>query len=192
MDALATTRRLAAVAALALGLTAAGCGSSDPSAAPQPAAAGQAAAEPVKWAGTFCAGLGEVIRSAEEMGSAPSDPQAHKESLLAFADSLQQSLDGTAAKLERLGAPSVAGGVETQQIVLDFFTAASEATASQREKLVALDPSASDFDERLGEIVSSGATSKLSGRMSEVTGKPELAPAFRAAPECQQMAAEPR
>lgn len=190
MDALARTRRLAAVAALALGLTAAGCGSSDPSAADaQPVAADQTVTEPVKWAGTFCAGLGEVIRSAETMDTAPSDSQAHKDALLAFADSLQQSLDGTAAKLERLGAPDVPGGVETQQIVLDFFGAATEATASQREKLVALDPSASDFDERLGEIAGSGATSELSARMSDVTGKPELAPAFRDAPECQQMAA---
>jgi hypothetical protein len=193
VDAFAPTRHLAAVAALALGLTVASCGSPDDStAAAQPVAEGQTAAEPVRWAGTFCGGLGEVIRSAEAMGDAPSDPQDRKDSLLDFADSLQQSLDSTAAKLGRLGAPDVPGGAQTQRIVLDFFTAASEATATQREQLVALNPEASDFEQRLGEIVSSGAVSELGGRMAEVTGKPELAPAYRDAPECQQMAAAPR
>ncbi len=193
MDAFAPTRRVAAVAALALGLTAAGCGAQEPSTRDAHTVAdGQVAAEPVQWAGTFCGGLGEVLRSAEAMDTAPSDPQAQKNSLLDFADSLQESLDSTAAELDRLGAPDVTGGAQTQQIVLDFFAAASETTATQRERLEALDPQAPDFEQRLGEIVSSGASSELTDRMAEVTGNPELAPAFRDAPECQQMATAPR
>ncbi|MPZ64567.1 MAG: hypothetical protein GEU83_03285 [Pseudonocardiaceae bacterium] len=192
MDAFARSRGFAA-AALVLGLTAAGCGTQDDSAeGAQPVADGQAVAEPVRWTGAFCGGLGEVIRSAEAMDATPSDPQAQQDSLLAFADSLQQSLDATTAELDGLGAPDVTGGAETQQIVLDFFTAASEATATQREQLVALDPDAPDFEQRLGEIAGEGAESELSGGMAEVTGNPELATAFRDAPECQQMSAPPR
>lgn len=192
MDAFAPSRRVAAAAAVVLGLTAAGCGTQDGSTeGAQPVAGGQAAADPVRWTGAFCGGLGDVIRSAEAMGT-PSEPQAQQDSLLAFADSMQQSLDATAAKLDRLGAPDVTGGAKTQQIVLDFFTAASEATATQRERLVALDPEAPDFEQRLGEIAGEGAASEISGGMAEVTGNPELVPAFRDAPECQQMSAAPR
>ncbi len=187
MDAFTTARHLTAAAALALGLTVAGCGSQDQAA--KPVADGRPAAEPVAWAGAVCGGLGEVISSAAELGAAPSDPQAHKEALLAFADSLRASLDATVGELEQLGAPDVPDGAQTQQIVLDFFGSAAEATATQREKLAALDPEAADFEQRLGEIVASGATSELDGRMSEVTSKPELASAFQQAPECRQMAA---
>lgn len=192
MDAFTAARHLATVAALALGLTVAGCGSPERAADTQPVVDGQAAAEPTKWAGTFCAGLGEVIRSADAMGQMPSDSQARKDALLAFADSLQGSLDATAARLERLGAPEVSGGARTQQIVLDFFDAASEATATQRERLVALDPQAADFEQRLAAIVKAGAASELNGRMADVTSKPELGPAFQQAPECQQMATQAR
>ncbi|MQA14388.1 MAG: hypothetical protein GEV09_09495 [Pseudonocardiaceae bacterium] len=194
MHASARRRHLPAVAAFALALAAAGCGSQseDPSADAEPVAAGKPVAEPVQWAGTFCGGLGEVVRSAQAIGAPPSDPQAHKAALLDVADSLQQSLDATASKLSQLGAPDVPDGARTQQIVLDFFGAASDATAAQREQLAALDPQGSDFDERLGAIVSDGAAGELDSRMAEVTSKPELAPAFRSAPECRQMAGAPR
>ncbi|MGH3980404.1 MAG: hypothetical protein ACRDRZ_15590 [Pseudonocardiaceae bacterium] len=176
--------------AASLGLAAAGCGSGGESQGPEEGRpASQGPSDPVRWAGTFCGGLNEVITSAAGVAQLPAEPAARKDALLAFTDSARQSMDATAGKLERLGAPGVPDGPQTQQVVLGFFSRASDATAAQRERLAALDPRAADFDQQLATVVSSSTVGQLTGQVTQVTAKPELAPAFRNAPECQQLGA---
>ncbi|MBV8995338.1 MAG: hypothetical protein JO287_16945 [Pseudonocardiales bacterium] len=171
-------------ASVLLTLALAGCGSNDTK---SPPAAAQGA-DPVAWTGTFCGGLGDVISGVAAIATSDPTPQGHKNVLLEFSDIAQRAFTNTAQKLEKLGPPRVADGKHVQDTAVGFFTTAAGTIGDQRAKLAALDAQDPDFVNKASHLAGpdlSGASAQMQG----LTSNPQLAPAFRTAPECKQLAA---
>lgn len=164
-------RAFLTVLALAVGPALAACGE-DPS------------ADPVVWAGTFCGGLNQVISSAQ-VTPRTADPAGQQEAMLRMAESVQESLDTAADQLAELGPPAIPEGARTQEVVLEFFTSAAQATGDQRDRLADLDPAAPDFAQQLSTLGQPGSLRELSEQVQQVTSEPDLASAFREASQCR-------
>ncbi|MGH8966346.1 MAG: hypothetical protein ACRDXB_13605, partial [Actinomycetes bacterium] len=109
-----SSRRPFFVVILALVLALAGCGTGDANGGAKDSGDAKAVppkgAEPVAWVGAFCSGLSEVVAGAAALGKAEATPQGQKDGLLAFADSSQRAMSGTARKLEQVGPPGITDG----------------------------------------------------------------------------------
>ncbi|MGA9692635.1 MAG: hypothetical protein WBR33_14610 [Pseudonocardiaceae bacterium] len=175
-----------AAAVLALGLALTGCGGSA-NVAPNPPAA-SAGSEPVAWAGAFCGGLGDVIGGVSAISNAQPTPEGQKDGLLKFSDIAQRAFASTAQKLQQLGPPKITDGKQVQDTAVGFFSNASQTVGVQRTKLAGLDPNDPDFVNKAGHLAGPdlGAAST---QMQQLTSNKELAPAFRTAPQCQQLSA---
>jgi hypothetical protein len=176
----------AAAALLALGLTLTGCGGSA-DVKPKPPAAPQSS-DPVAWAGAFCGGLGDVISGVSSIAKSPPTPQGQKDGLLEFSDVAQRAFASTAQKLQQLGPPRITNGTQVQNTAVGFFANASQTVGAQRTKLAALDPNDPNFVQNASHLAGPdlGAAST---QMQQLTSNKELAPAFRGAPQCQQLSA---
>lgn len=157
---------------LALGMALAGCGGSQ--------------SEPAAWVGTFCGGIGDVLTSASTLRASSPDPQAQKETLLRFADSARQAMGDTAAKLGDLGPPEIPDGQQVHDTAVNFFSSSAESIGNQRAELEKLDAAAPDFREKMGQIARPDLQEAGEQATALITN-PNLAPAFRNAPECQQL-----
>ncbi|MBA2473651.1 MAG: hypothetical protein H0V41_15985 [Pseudonocardiales bacterium] len=173
-----------AAAVLALGLALTGCGGST-DVAPKPPAA-PPGSDPVAWAGAFCGGLGEVIGGVSAMVKAQPSPQGQKDGLLEFSDIAQRAFASTAQKLQQLGPPRITDGKQVQDTAVGFFSNASQTVGIQRTKLAGLDANDPDFVNKASHLAGPdlGAAST---QMHQLTSNKELAPAFRTAPQCQQL-----
>ena len=176
--------RAGVAASVLLTLALAGCGSND---AKSPPAAAQGS-DPVAWTGAFCGGLGDVISGVSAIAKSDTTPQGQKAGLLEFSDIAQHAFTNTAQKLEKLGPPRVTDGKHVQDTAVGFFTTAAGTVGDQRAKLAALDAQDPDFVNKASHLAGpdlSGASAQMQG----LTSNPQLAPAFRTAPECKQLAA---
>lgn len=165
-------------------LALAGCGSGSGNAKP----AAPQGSDPVAWTGAFCGGLGEVISGVSAIAKADTSPQGQKDGLLEFSDIAQRAFTNTAQKLEKLGPPRVNDGKQVQATAVGFFTSAAGTVGEQRAKLAALDAKDPEFVTKASHLAGpdlSGASAQMQG----LTSNPQLAPAFRSAPECKQLAA---
>jgi hypothetical protein len=174
-------------ASVLLTLALAGCGSSSGDTKSPPAAA--QGSDPVAWTGAFCGGLGDVISGVSAIAKSDNTtPQGQKAGLLEFSDIAQRAFTNTAQKLEKLGPPRVTDGKHVQDTAVGFFTTAAGTVGDQRAKLAALDAQDPDFVNKASHLAGpdlSGASAQMQG----LTSNPQLAPAFRTAPECKQLAA---
>lgn len=175
---------------LSLGLTLAGCGSdaSPSDASPQPGVPAKGA-DPVAWTGAFCGGLSDVIGGVSAIGKSGATPQGQKDGLLEFSDIAQRAFTNTAQKLEQLGPPKINDGTRLQDTAVGFFRTAAGTVGDQRAKLAALDAQDPEFVQKAAQLAGpdlSGASAQMQG----LTSNQELAPAFRAAPECQRLTAD--
>jgi len=167
-------------------LALAGCGSGSGDA--KPAAAASQGSDPVAWTGAFCGGLGDVISGVSAIAKSDTSPQGQKNGLLEFSDIAQRAFTNTAQKLEKLGPPRITDGKQVQATAVSFFTTAAGTVGEQRAKLAALDAKDPGFVDKASHLAGpdlSGASTQMQG----LTSNPQLAPAFRTAPECKQLAA---
>lgn len=177
-------RRVGVAAVLALGIALTGCGGSA-DVKPKPPAA-PPGSDPVAWAGAFCGGLGEVIGGVSAIANSPQTPQGQKDGLLQFSDIAQRAFASTAQKLQQLGPPRITNGKQVQDTAVGFFANASTTVGAQRTKLAGLDANDPDFVKKASQLAGPdlGAAST---QMQQLTSNKELAPAFRTAPQCQQL-----
>ncbi len=175
---------------LSLGLALAGCGSdSSSSDAPAPPGVPQKGSDPVAWTGAFCGGLSDVIGGVSAIAKSQATPQGQKDGLLEFSDIAQRAFANTAQKLEQLGPPRITDGTRLQDTAVGFFRTAAGTVGDQRAKLAALDAADPEFVQKASTLAGpdlSGASAQMQG----LTSNQELAPAFRAAPECQRLTAD--
>jgi phage baseplate assembly protein gpV len=180
---MALSRHGSGVIVVALTLALSGCGSTDGK--PTPAAAPQGA-DPVVWAGTFCSGLGDVITGVSAMAKAQPTPQGQKDGLLQFSDTVQRAFAHTAHQLQVLGAPRVTDSKRIQDTAVNFFITAAQTVGDQRTRFAALDAKDPDFVQKASHLAGPDL-SAASTQIRELTNNKELAPAFAAAPACQQL-----
>ena len=173
-----------AAAVVALGLALTGC-SGSANVAPKPPAAPQGS-DPVAWAGTFCGGLSEVIGGVSAMAKAQPTPQGQKDGLLEFSDIAQRAFASTAQKLQQLGSPRITNGQQVQDTAVSFFSNAAQTVGVQRTKLAGLDANDPDFVNKASHLAGPDLGG-ASAQMQQLTSNKELAPGFRAAPQCQQL-----
>lgn len=175
---------------LSLGLALAGCGSdSGSSAAPAPPGVPQKGSDPVAWTGAFCNGLSDVIGGVSAIAKSQATPQGQKDGLLEFSDIAQRAFANTAQKLDQLGPPRITDGKRLQDTAVGFFRTAAGTVSDQRAKLAALDAADPEFVQKASTLAGPDL-SGASAQMQELTSNQELAPAFRAAPECQRLTAD--
>lgn len=177
---------VAASALLTVALTGAltGCGSGSSDAKP-PA---PPSSDPVAWTGAFCGGLSDVISGVSAIAKSDTTPQGQKDGLLEFSDIAQRAFTNTAQKLEKLGPPRITDGKHVQDTAVGFFTTAASTVGDQRAKLAALDAKDPDFVDKASHLAGPDL-SAASAQMKGLTSNPQLAPAFRDAPECKQLTA---
>lgn len=171
------------VLSVVLGIALVGCGSSDND---TDAEQGDAGSDPVAWVGKFCGGVGEVLNGAAALREPQPDPQAQKDALLGFIDNTQKAMNTAADQLRKLGPPAVPNGQQVHDTAVGFFASTAETVIGQRERLEALDPQAPDFYEQLSQLPQPDLQA-VSNQAQQLTGNPDLAPAFREAPECRQL-----
>ena len=175
---------------LSLGLVLAGCGSDSGSGktASKPDVPLKGS-DPVAWTGAFCGGLSDVIGGVAAIAKSQGTPQGQKDGLLEFSDIAQRAFTNTAQKLEALGPPRITDGTRLQDTAVGFFRTAAGTVGDQRAKLAALDAADPEFVQKASHLAGpdlSGASAQMQG----LTSNQELAPAFRAAPECQRLTAD--
>ncbi|WP_433267524.1 hypothetical protein ACQPZF_01720 [Actinosynnema sp. CS-041913] len=150
-----------------------------------------ASADPVKWAGTFCAGISPTIEGVLEllqvMLGGETDPAAQKQALLDYATKSGTSMAEAGAKLEDLGAPSP----DTQALhdeLVKFFTDSGKSLNTASEELAKLDPNDPEFATKLEQLGGDEADpSKLQEQIKKLQDDPKLGAAFKEAPECVAM-----
>lgn len=178
-----TRCRAGVVVGVLLTLAFTGCGSGSGDAKP----AASQGSDPVAWTGAFCGGLGEVISGVSAIAKSDTSPQGQKNGLLEFSDIAQRAFTSTAQKLEKLGPPKITDGKHVQDTAVGFFTTAAGTVGDQRAKLAALDAKDPDFVNKASHLA--GPDLNAAGaQMQGLTSNPQLAPAFRSAPECKQLA----
>ena len=185
-----SSRRRSGVIILPLFLALVGCGSGDAkgSGAAQPAV--PQGSDPVAWVGAFCGSSSKVVAGAAALGKTEETPQGQKDGLLAFADSSQRAMADTARRLEQLGPPRITDGKPLHDTAVKFFKSAAESVAGQRAKLAELDPNDPKFMDNLRNLAGPDL-GPLGTQLQQMTTNPELAPAFNASPECQQLRTGP-
>jgi hypothetical protein len=182
-------RRIGVVLVVAAGVALSGCssgvGSVETASKPGVPLKGS---DPVAWTGAFCGGLSEVISGVSAIAKSQATPQGQKDGLLEFSDIAQRAFANTAQKLEQLGPPKINDGTRFQNTAVGFFRTAAGTVGEQRAKLAALDAKDPEFVQKASHLAGpdlSGASAQMQG----LTSNQELAPAFRAAPECQRLTA---
>ncbi|MGH3822800.1 MAG: hypothetical protein ACRDRA_08200 [Pseudonocardiaceae bacterium] len=141
------------------------------------------------WTGAFCGGLSDVIGGVSAIAKSAETPQGQKDGLLEFSDIAQRAFTNTAQELEQLGPPKITDGIRLQETAVSFFRTAAGTVGDQRAKLAALDASDPEFVQKASHLAGpdlSGASAQMQG----LTSNQELAPAFKAAPECQRLTAD--
>lgn len=144
--------------------------------------------DPVAWTDAFCAGLADVISGVSALQQSDPSPQGQKDGLLEFSDNAQRAFTDTAHQLTQLGPPAITDGRKVQGTAVSFFTAAAQTVGMQRAQLVALDANDPSFEQKAGQLTGPDL-SQASAQVQQLTTNPQLKPAFRAAPECQRLAA---
>ncbi|MFI9810564.1 hypothetical protein [Saccharothrix variisporea] len=171
-----------------------GSGSSGSSSAPTTTTTTTAAAtaDPVKWSGTFCAGITPTAEAIVELLktvlSGQSDPAAQKAALMAYAEKGGKALSDAAKELEELGAPTEKTKAAHDEVVKSFTEAGEKLQAAAGE-LAKLDPNDPEFATKLEQLGGDEADpSKLQAQVDKLRNDPELSQAFQKAPECVEMA----
>ncbi|MCE6999602.1 hypothetical protein LZG04_33030 [Saccharothrix sp. S26] len=149
-------------------------------------------ADPVKWTGTFCEGIGPTIEGVLSLlktmfeGGAE-DPAVQKAALLDYSSKAGTSLSAAGEKLEDLGAPS-AESQELHDELVKFFTDSGKTLAQVNTELAALDPADPEFSTKLEQLGGDQADpSKLQEQIKKLQDDPKLGEAFKQAPECVAM-----
>lgn len=152
-----------------------------------------AAADPVKWTGTFCEGIGPTIEGVMALlktmfeGGAE-DPAVQKAALLDYSGKAGKSMSEAGEKLAALGAPS-ANAQELHDELVKFFTESGKTATEVNAELAKLDPADPEFSAKLETLGGDQADpSKLQEQIKKLQEDPELAAAFKEAPECVAMA----
>ncbi len=191
--------RVALAGAFAAVLVTAACGgggTSSSSTAGSPATTttttAAANADPIKWTGTFCEGIGPTIEGVLALlktmfeGGAE-DPAVQKAALLDYSSKAGTSLTEAGAELEDLGAPSAASQ-ELHDELVKFFTDSGKTLTEVNTELAALDPADPEFATKLEQLGGDQADpSKLQEQIKKLQDDPELGEAFKQAPECVAM-----
>ncbi|MFI9008956.1 hypothetical protein ACIGNX_17200 [Actinosynnema sp. NPDC053489] len=167
--------------------------SSTGSSATATSASATAGADPVKWTGTFCQGVGPTIEGVMSLlktmfeGGAE-DPAVQKAALLDYSAKAGKSLSEAGRELDDLGAPSAAGR-ELHDELVKFFTDTGGQLTEVNAELAKLDPADPEFAAKLERLGGDQADpSKLQEQIKKLQDDPELGEAFKQAPECQAMA----
>lgn len=187
-------RRTAIAAAAVLALFAAGCSNDDP-VAPEPGEATTTAAESggsdaVAWAEQVCASVApEVGKLSEGPDIDPSNPQAAKDGLVTYLDTLIAALDRMISGVRDAGAPPVPDGQVAADRAVGTLEEAKDSVESARDDLAAADvsdPAAfrAAFT-KVGEDLQK--LSDLDNPMEGLRGNEELDAAFEEAPSCKQL-----
>ncbi|NUT99769.1 MAG: hypothetical protein HOY78_47940 [Saccharothrix sp.] len=170
-----------------------GSGSSGSSSAPKTTTTTAAAtSDPVKWTGTFCAGITPTAEAIVELLktvlSGQSDPAAQKAALMAYAEKGGKALSDAAKELKDLGAPTEKTKAAHDEVVKSFGEAGEKLQAAAGE-LAKLDPNDPEFATKLEQLGGDEADpSKLQAQVDKLKNDPELSQAFQKAPECVEMA----
>jgi hypothetical protein len=150
-------------------------------------------ADPVKWTGTFCEGIGPTIEGVMTLlktmfeGGAE-DPAVQKAALLDYSSKAGKSLAEAGEKLDDLGAPS-AESQELHDELVKFFTDSGKTLTEVNTELAALDPADPEFATKLEQLGGDQADpSKLQEQIKKLQDDPKLGEAFKTAPECVAMA----
>lgn len=150
-------------------------------------------ADPVKWTGTFCEGIGPTIEGVMTLlktmfeGGAE-DPAVQKAALLDYSSKAGKSLSEAGEKLDDLGAPS-AESQELHDELVKFFTDSGKTLTEVNTELAALDPADPEFATKLEQLGGDQADpSKLQEQIKKLQDDPKLGEAFKQAPECVAMA----
>ncbi|WP_447005262.1 hypothetical protein ACRAKI_01560 [Saccharothrix isguenensis] len=150
-------------------------------------------ADPVKWTGTFCEGISPTIEGVMTLlktmfeGGAE-DPAVQKAALLDYSGKAGKSLSEAGEKLDDLGAPS-ADAQELHDELVTFFTDSGKTLNEVNAELEKLDPADPEFSAKLEKLGGDQADpSKLQEQIKRLQEDPELAAAFKQAPECVAMA----
>lgn len=192
--------RVALAGAFAAVLFTAACGgggssssSSGTSTAATTTTTAAANADPVKWTGTFCEGLGPTIEGVMTLlktmfeGGAE-DPAVQKAALLDYSGKAGTSLSEAGEKLDDLGAPS-AEHQELHDELVKFFTDSGKTLTEVNGELQALDPADPEFATKLEQLGGDQADpSKLQEQIKKLQDDPKLGEAFKQAPQCVAMA----
>ncbi|TQM81620.1 hypothetical protein FHX81_3989 [Saccharothrix saharensis] len=149
-------------------------------------------ADPVKWTGTFCEGIGPTIEGVMTLlktmfeGGAE-DPAVQKAALLDYSSKAGKSLTEAGGKLDDLGAPS-AESQELHDELVKFFTDSGKTLTEVNTELAALDPADPEFATKLEQLGGDQADpSKLQEQIKKLQDDPKLGEAFKQAPECVAM-----
>ncbi|MFE9743937.1 hypothetical protein ACFYOT_03430 [Saccharothrix saharensis] len=149
-------------------------------------------ADPVKWTGTFCEGIGPTIEGVMTLlktmfeGGAE-DPAVQKAALLDYSSKAGKSLTEAGEKLDDLGAPS-AESQELHDELVKFFTDSGKTLTEVNTELAALDPADPEFATKLEQLGGDQADpSKLQEQIKKLQDDPKLGEAFKQAPECVAM-----
>ena len=149
-------------------------------------------ADPVKWTGTFCEGIGPTIEGVLSLlktmfeGGAE-DPAVQKAALLDYSSKAGKSLTEAGGKLDDLGAPS-AESQELHDELVKFFTDSGKTLTEVNTELAALDPADPEFATKLEQLGGDQADpSKLQEQIKKLQDDPKLGEAFKQAPECVKM-----
>jgi hypothetical protein len=149
-------------------------------------------ADPVKWTGTFCEGVGPTIEGVMTLLKAmfeggAEDPAVQKAALLDYSGKAGKSMSEAGEKLEALGAPS-ADAQELHDELVKFFTDQGKSANEVNAELAKLDPADPEFSAKLEKLGGDQADpSKLQEQIKKLQEDPELAAAFKQAPECVAM-----
>lgn len=149
------------------------------------------AAEPVKWAGTFCGGTMPVLAGAGELptlvATNAGNPAALKEGLVKVLDGGAKSLTEAEQNLKDVGAPAPEAKAQHDEMVKLFGDGAKEYQAAATQ-VRALDATAPDFMAKVQQLAA-GATgpAKLSAQIKKLDADPKYKDVFAKAPECVEM-----
>jgi hypothetical protein len=113
------------------------------------------------------------------MAKAQPTPQGQKDGLLEFSDIAQRAFASTAQKLQQLGSPRITNGQQVQDTAVSFFSNAAQTVGG-------LDANDPDFVNKASHLAGPDLGG-ASAQMQQLTSNKELAPGFRAAPQCQQL-----
>ena len=187
-------RSVVAVAALVLAL--AGCSDDTPGApAPGPSATTtttttEAGGDAVAWAEQVCASVGpEVAKLSAGPDIDPSNPQAAKEGLVTYLDTLISAIDRMIGGVRDAGAPPVQDGQVAADRAVSTLEQAKTSVTAARDELAAADVSdPAAFQAaftKVGEDLQK--LSELENPMKGLRGNEELDKAFEQAPACKKL-----
>lgn len=105
-------------------------------------------ADPVRWTGTFCKGLGESTRAlitVLKSGSSGAKKEDRKAATLAYLNTVESSLGAARTGLQGLGRPA-ALSQQTHDELVAFLGTAVELIKKKRPEVAAVDVNAPDFE----------------------------------------------